>query len=189
MTESPQTQQGLSQNGKVPGRKLRGKRLVGFAIAAFLACLTACVGIPGLWLWRELIPADRVAVSIQNVSADVRFICLIAETNQGPEAMNWYVGVITPSAAMHPRRCSRSIRVANEGSTFNANVQWKEATRFGVLTRNDHDEWRVYWFTPEEVNLTGRRWLIGGGNSRIVMPNPRAAEAASDEFLECVGLD
>jgi hypothetical protein len=189
MIESPQTQQGLSHNGKVPGRKPRGKRIVGFAIAAILACLTACVGLPGLWLWRELNPADRVAVSIQNVSADVRFICLIAETNQGPEAMNWYVGVITPSATMHPGRCSRSIRVANEGSTFNANVQWKQATRFGVLTQNEHDEWKLYWFTPEEMHLTGRRCLIGGGTSRIVVPNPAFAEEVLPELLERVGLD
>jgi hypothetical protein len=189
MIESPRIQQGLSQNGQEPGQCPRRKRIVRFTVAAVLVCLTACVGVPGLWLWRELVPPDRVAVSINNVSADVRFICLIAETNQGPEAMNWYVGVITPSAAMHPRDCSVSIRVANEGGTLNANFQWKESTRFVVLTRNDQDEWKVSWFTPDEVNLTGRRWLFGGGTSRIVMPNPAAAEAVSDEFLEHVDLD
>lgn len=90
---------------------------------------------------------------------------------------------------MHPNRCVVSEFHPNwDGKGFVRPVSWEDGQKYGVLRQDKDDHWEVYWFSPEDVNLRGRYWVLGGGQASIELSS-QGGQAASEEFLDEVGFN
>jgi hypothetical protein len=128
------------------------------------------VGVPVVLAYRWLKPSDRVVVTVNNIDPSTRLLFLAAETPGGPEPMWWSLRKVTPFS-MHPSRCVVSeYDPERNGSKVVKRVSWKGGSRYGVLVRDEGDRWLVFWFSPQEVHLRERYWVIGGGRASIELP-------------------
>jgi hypothetical protein len=156
-------------------------------LLAFLALVVLLAG-PAFMAYRWAKPADRVLVTVANIDPSTRFFCLLVDTPAGPKAMWWSLDYVGPFT-MHPGNCIVSdFDPPWDRPAARRQVSWQDGARYGVLTRDRGDHWQVFWFTPEEVNLRGRSWLLGGGEASIDLPAKDRGEPASDEFLDRVGI-
>jgi hypothetical protein len=142
--------------------------------AVSLLALALCL----LWAYRWWRPADRVVVTVTHIDPSTRFLCLVADTPHGPEPMWWSLRKLGPFT-MHPRGCTASLFDPEwDGTQTTRGVSWLDGTRYGVLTCDQDGRWWVFWFTPEEVHLRGRYWVVGGGEASIELPPKDRAEPA-----------
>ncbi len=143
---------------------------------------------PVILLYRWLKPADKVLVTVKGIDPSTRLLCMVVDTPRGPEAMWWSLEKVTPFR-MHPNHCTVSdFNSQREGNEATRPVSWVDGARYGVLTGDNKDRWRVFWYNPEEVHLRGRYWLIGGGESSLILPPKDAGETASEAFLDQIGF-
>jgi hypothetical protein len=155
----------------------------------FWIVLAVVVATPFVLLRRWLKPPDEVEVTIQNIDPSTRMLCLVADTPAGPEAMWWSLHKVGPFS-MHPNDCTVSMfNPKHDGMRAIRRALWRDGKRYGVLTQDANDNWLVFWFSPEEVHLRGRYWVIGGGEAAIELPPKDRAERASEEMLDQVGFD
>ena len=63
-------------------------------------------------------------------------------------------------------------------------VQWKNGRRYGVVTKNDNGEWRVYWFDSETADPLS---LFGTGHVEFVIDNKAQGELADPEVVQSLG--
>jgi hypothetical protein len=149
----------------------------------------AAVAVPALLLYLCLNPADRVVVTVTRIDRSTRLLCLVAEMPDGPQAMWWSLEKVGPDS-MHPAGCSVShYNPERHRGGVTRKVLWRDGGRYGVLTRDADDAWRVYWFGPEEVHLEWKHWPGRGGRAEIRLPAKGHAEAAPVEFLDDLGFD
>ncbi len=128
-----------------------GRRLVVLAV----------VGAVTGFVYFQFHPRDRVAVEIKNIPADTRFLCVVAETDDGMLAMNWSPAKIMPFE-MKPGGCTMSY-VMGQPAISNRHVMWRFGSRYAVVTRQAEKAWQVHWFQAESVPLQGRGLLLGEG--------------------------
>jgi hypothetical protein len=119
---------------------------------------------PVVLIYRWLRPADNVLVKVFDVEPSTRRVCLVADTPDGPEVMCWCAKKVTPFK-VHPGRYGDNVNPEGHGSEVTLPVWWVDGRRYGVLTRDHEDRWRVFWFSPEEAHLRGRYWVLGGGEA------------------------
>ena len=158
----------------------------GFWLAAVAL---AAVAAPALLLYLWLNPADRVVVTVTPIDPATRLLCLIAETPDGPQPMWWSLEKVGPFS-MHPARCTVSDYSPEwDRGSVTRKVLWRDGGRYGVLTRDVDDAWRVFWFDPEDVHLEWKGWPGRGGRASIDLPRKSLAEPAPFEFLRGLGFD
>jgi hypothetical protein len=159
-------------------------RVFWIASVAFAAAVA-----PALLYYLWLNPADRVVVNVTRIDPSTRLLCLVAETPDGPQPMWWSLEKVAPFS-MHPSGCVVSLYDPEwQRGTITSRVLWREGRRYGVLTRDEDDAWRVYWFDPEDVHLEWKHWPGRGGRASIRLPRKYLAEPAPAEFLDGLGFD
>jgi hypothetical protein len=138
-------------------------------------------------------PPDHVVVTINNNDPAVKFVCLLAETHAGPETLlySWHYAYDLGVQHFHPNRFpatpnGNAHTMDGVGSPTGLAVSWKEAERYGVLTWDGKDDWRVWWFDREEVSVLGSHWLFGGG--RVTIDLLGEGKRADPELLDRVGF-
>jgi hypothetical protein len=119
-------------------------------------------------------PPDHMVVTVKNNDPSVTFICLLAETTAGPEALlySWHYAYDMGVQRFHPNQFPGTPNgnyhtMDGVGSPAKLHVSWRAADRYGVLTWDGADDWCVWWFGREEVPVQGSSWLFGGGQVTI----------------------
>jgi len=75
-------------------------------------------------------------------------------------------------------RPGEGVYVKGDPPRITSIVMWKWGTRYGVLVEKKDRTWHATWFTPDEVPLIGRFWIVGGGKvefdlaGRVAVPVP-----------------
>jgi hypothetical protein len=138
-------------------------------------------------------PPDCVLVRVNNNDPAVRFICLLVETPAGPEALPywWHYAYDMGVYRLHPNQYPGTPNgnygtMAGLGRPANLQVSWREGDRYGVLTWDGTDDWRVWWFGRNEVPVQGSSWLFGGGDVTIRLPG--GGLPADPDLLDRVGF-
>jgi hypothetical protein len=149
--------------------------------------VVAAIGGLSTFIYFQFHPRDRIAIEITNVPAGTRFLCLVAETEEGIVAMNWSPSMIVPFA-MNPRDCTISYVMGTGPVIANRYVMWRFGSRYGVVTRQDEKVWRVYWFQAQDVPLAGRRFLLGEGTAAFDLLKAKAEQPAAD-LLRRLGIE
>src|SRR4051794_9127024 len=74
-----------------------------------IGCLVAAAVLAGLAFGccRCFFPDDEVAVSITDIPGDTDFLCVLADTPEGPKALRWSIYMVIPSS-LHPDGCTVS---------------------------------------------------------------------------------
>jgi hypothetical protein len=151
--------------------------------AAWVFVLVAAAGV---LTYRWLNPPDRVEVNVGKFPPSTRLFCLLADGSDGPQAMWWSHDKVGPHD-IHPKDGSHTELDEWERMRAHRRVMWRAGRRYGVLTRDHDDRWRVTWLEPDEVGL---RWhLLGGGEASIELPGKDRGETASEGLLDAVGFD
>jgi hypothetical protein len=148
------------------------------------------VGAAALSTYRALAPADRVLIIVRPIPPETRFVCFVAETEQGPQPLLWSLHKVGPFE-MHPADGGVSDYRPDDPvrrDAFYAPVQWREALRYGLVTGDLNGRWRVRWLSREELHIRGRSWLLGGGEGQIDLTETPDAEVASEGFWDRIGL-
>jgi hypothetical protein len=150
-----------------------------------------------LFAYSALAPASRVLIVVRHVPPDTRFVCLVAETPQGPLPLPWSLWKVGPFE-MHPADCIVSMHQPGDsmhqpgdpvrGDNFCGPVHWHDADRYGLVTGDQQGRWRVRWLRREDLHVRGRSWLLGGGEGTIDLSGAPEAEVAADEFWDGIGL-
>ena len=149
----------------------------------FLLLMLVGIGVIA-FVYFQFHPRDRVVVTIKNVPAETRFLCIVAETDEGIRAMNWS----RSNFEMEPRDCAISY-VINDGHAIpNQFVMWRFGSRYGVITRHPEKVWRVHWFQAEDMPLEGRSFLVGEGTAVFDMLKAKTEQPAA-EVLRGLGID
>jgi hypothetical protein len=152
-----------------------------------LLLMLAGIGGVSAFVYFQLHPRDRIAVTIKNVPAETRFLCIVTETDEGIRAMNWSPSMIAPFE-MEPRDCGISYVMHHGPTIANRFVMWRFGLRYGVVTRQPEKVWRIHWFQAEDVPLEGRRFLLGEGTAIFDILNAKSEQPAA-EILRRLGID
>jgi len=133
---------------------------------------------------RAFLPPNHVQVFAPNLPPESFHVSFIVESNDGIHNMEWLVPapvpwIVTARGRMHPARCI----VSNPGERQEIDgpfVDWHSGTRYGLLVMTRTNEWTVYWFTREEIEIEGNSILFGRGSAtfriqgRVAAPFPQA---------------
>jgi hypothetical protein len=147
--------------------------------AGCLIAILACTAFLGFWLHREINPPDRVLVSISDIDPSMEDYYLVADTPAGTKNMPWYSVKVTPFtrksggfASHHFSKDSDTLREAF--------VAWIRGERYGVVIGCKDEDWRVFWFRPEDVHLRWDSWIVGGGEASIQLADKEKGELYRD---------
>jgi hypothetical protein len=148
--------------------------LVG-AISIFLFC-------------RYLSPPDWVDVSIGPFPEDIESYCLVAEDAGRVEALPWYHYKVI-SFPEDPS-LGGGHRVNDRHGFATESIQWKEASRYGLLIQCQDNQWRLLWLQPQEVRRPSiMRFIIGHGEAEMHLPvGIDRAQVPSSELLKRLGF-
>jgi hypothetical protein len=137
----------------------------------------------GYQCYHSFNPSDLVHVSVSNVQLDLRFLCFVAETDDGPISLRWYRESLFGQRAIDPKDTTLSSPHKNEqdDAALSREVQWKPATRYGILTLDEAKVWRLYWLAPAEANPSRGTWSIA-------LPDKGQAVLPTEDFLDTIGL-
>lgn len=149
------------------------------------ALFIACTSIAYLG-YRFMDPYDRVAVDIGGVPPNTEWLCLIAETNEEPRVMDWYLTKVFPFT-MHPAGSVVSLLRDSERQ-HSAKVKWVHSQRVGVLYRSTGGDWTIAWFGSAGMRLADRSWLLGGGSVALRIQDADSKEAVAASRLEALGV-
>ena len=161
-------------------RKKRTRRIV--CIVVVVVCIAVVYG--GCRLFN---PYNEVTTDIRGIPPNTDFVCLVAETDDGPQAMEWSLAKVFPFS-MHPDDCTVSSLLVGE-SNHHANVRWIFSERIGVLCRTNDREWIVSWFAPPKGQPRDRSFLFGGGSVTIDLSNADTTQAMTADQLRALGMN
>jgi hypothetical protein len=153
-----------------------------------LVVLLAVIGAVSALVYFQFHPRDRIAIEITNVTVGTRFLCIVADTDEGIVAMNWSTSKVGPPFEMNPRRCTFSYVMYDGPVITNRHVTWRFGSRYGVVARQPEKVWRIHWFRAEDVPLEGRSFLFGEGTVAFDILKARTEQPAA-EVLEQLGID
>jgi hypothetical protein len=160
-------------------RNTRLWRIAGLLLAA--ACLALTYSG-----YRFFHPYDEVAVVIENIPANVDFVCVVADTEGGLRPLDWSLSKLFPFT-MHPDSCTVSF---SRGAAENrANVRWRHSQQIGVLCRTVDREWFVAWLEPDEARVKHRSLLFGGGTAMLDVNRAQRKQSLSHDQLRLLGMD
>lgn len=131
--------------------------------------LVVLAGIAGFFVYRLASPPNRVQVVIRNLPADTYFACLVADSGETRQSMEWSIrSMYFEPFTMHPARGAYSYTTKRDiGAQFDAFVNWREGTRYGLAMRGKDLRWRVVWYEAREVRVSGRWPVLGGGSVQL----------------------
>jgi hypothetical protein len=161
-----------------------GCRSIGTVV---LIVLLAVIVTPTLLIYSCNHPTDRVQVEVDRVPKEVFFLCIVGETPNGPVAFDWYVQHIFQPFTIKAHN-SPYFDFDSGKPRLSASVQWKPADRYGVLMGKRGGEWRVYWFTPDQVNLRGHAWSSNGRLAEFRLADAMEVATPSLELMNAVDL-
>ncbi len=148
-----------------------------------LLLMFAGIGGVSAVVYFQIHPRDRTAVTIKNVPAETRFLCIVTETDEGIRAMNWSPSMIVPFE-MEPRDCTISY-VMHDGPTIsNRFVMWRFGSRYGVVTGRSEHMWRIHWFQVANVPLQGRGFVFGEGAATFDILEAKAEQLPADAIRQ-----
>jgi hypothetical protein len=128
------------------------------------------------------------------LSVNTSFACVVWEKSGRVGVLNWshpsglpFFGptLVHPVNEEFPTRVRRHDNGSIEVVGF---VQWKSATRCGVLTKNRNGHWGIAWFTRDEVIMRNRHIVFGGGRVAFDV-STREFEPVGNDFLQEIGLE
>jgi hypothetical protein len=119
---------------------------------------------------------DEVTAAIAGVPAGTNFVCVAFEKDSALQCLKWYStnGILV--TRLHPAQSIGSFR---DEPDFLSHVVWQPGDRYGVVTRDNNDVWRVTWFGPE---------VLQGRYARFEMTG-KAAVPLTPKQLTALGLD
>ena len=161
-------------------RKKRTRRIVGLVL--IVVCIAVFYGG-----YRLFNPYDEVATDIRGIPPNTDFVCLIAETDDGQQAMEWSLAKVLPFS-MHPDGCTVSSLLDGETS-HRAKVRWVFSQRIGVLCRTSDRQWNVSWFDSPKSQPKNRSFLFGGGSITIDVSNADNTQSITADQLRTLGMD
>jgi hypothetical protein len=159
-------------------RKTRTLRIIWLMLIVGLLC--AAYGG-----YRIFNPYDEVAADIQGIPPNTGFVCLLADTDNGPQAMDWSLAKVFPFS-MHPDGCTVSLLLDGKTS-HRANVRWISSERVGVLRRTANRKWIVSWFRPPKSQPKNRSLLFGGGTVTIDLADADNDQQMAADQLRALG--
>ena len=164
--------------------RFRRKRLVVWAL------LLAVVAAGAFWTYRFFNPPWRVRVHIENIPTGTDFACLVSDSGGMARSMEWSPkSELSTPFTMHPARCVWSYQSPDHPKVnWNAHVRWEPGERYGVVTRNAADIWRVSWFEANTVPLRGRSWLFGGGEASFDVYEGQMVPLSAEQ-VKSLGLE
>jgi hypothetical protein len=156
------------------------------AVFAFSLFGLTCVATPIYILhgcYRLHVPSDVVHARVENVQPNVDFLCVVADSDEGPQPLHWYMTHLFGRFTMHSS--AHNVTFAGSGggtpSIVSHDVRWVSAKRYGVLTREHGHVWRLYWFSTDEAKERNGTWTA-------VLPDKDKGETPSGEFLKQIGI-
>ena len=161
--------------------KYRTWCFIGLGLLSIITCLVVLyVG------YRLFHPYNEVVTDIRGIPPSTTFICVVADTEDGPQAMEWSLSKLLPFS-MHPDGCTVSY-VREAETTRHEKVRWIESHRVGVLHENTDGEWHIAWFEPANSAVADRSVLFGGGSIEIDISDAgsrpvRHTSAATESFV------
>jgi len=132
-------------------------------------------------------PYDEVRTVIRGIPPDTDFLCLIAETSEGPEVMLWSHHKVFPFT-MHPNHDITSF-LSEDKHTHRAHVRWIGSARLGVLRRIKAGKWFLSWYDPPRSELHGRSFLFGGGSWEGDLREASEEQSVTKKMLQAMGVD
>lgn len=128
-------------------------------------------------------PSDWVEVTVTNAPPNVDAVYILADTPAGPLPLPWYHSKVIP-LTFDPRESGGELR--GNGS---ADVQWLEASRYGILAQMKDGTWLLWWLGPgDRQGPSILRYVVRHGAATLRVPDPARAEAPSADFMRRVGL-
>lgn len=170
---------------EVPSIKLDDRQSKRGCIGCLLLVLIA-VGTVTTFVYFQFHPRDRITIAVKSIPVDTRFLCIVAETDEGIIAMNWSPSMVVPFE-MEPRDCTMSY-VMGRPEISDWSVMWKFGSRYGVVTREPDKVWRVHWFQADEVPLVGRSVVLGEGAATFDILKARTEQLPA-ETLRQLGFE
>ena len=147
-----------------------------------LAVLVLVVGAISAFIYFEFHPRDRVQISVSNIPAGTRFLCLAFERDGKVELMDWSIYYVVPGR-MAPEDCTWSYRSPDDDQPIvNRYVMWEFAGRYGVVTRRTDEIWRITWFEANALPIQGRGFLLGQGEVDIDLAKGRTEQMNADDI-------
>ena len=132
-------------------------------------------------------PREVVETRYQNVPSNADFVCLVYDSPNGPQIMDWAIHKIVYDR-MSPFNASMS-----DGQTidvFTNEVYWtpNASKRVGVLCRTGPSSWHIYWFNTSKAQPAGRTIVFGGGAILFDFQNADQVRPVSQADQQRLGL-
>jgi hypothetical protein len=137
-------------------------------LLAFLSC--------ALWLFAQFDcsgfgAAGAVKIGVTNLPGGTRYASVVADSGGQIQNMDWLVKTAMIRGRMHPQQCVWSYHDGkNPKINWDAYVCWVEGERYGVLTCNEKDEWRVTWFGSDVRRNSVAHFDITKGTPGTAIP-------------------
>lgn len=157
------------------------------------SCLVAlvAVAVPYVLISRIISPSDWVDVTVGPLPSGYESFCLVAEDSKGIGTLPWYhskVFAFTADPFMGGSLGGGFWDADHDGFIL-ASVQWREASRYGVLIHFRDDQWRLVWLASSGVRRPSvSRFVVGGGRAAMTLSSEDLTQVPSRELLERLGL-
>jgi hypothetical protein len=132
-----------------------------------------------------------VDVDIANIPIGVYFVAIVAESETAEiHALNYWPPSEGGPVTMPPERYIGSFRDPNGTSVgrLASWLEWRNARRYGVITRSKDGTWRITWFAASQIPIEGRHFILGGGRVRIDL-SQGMSEVLPQEAIRELGFE
>jgi hypothetical protein len=154
-----------------PARMLRTQK-PSLASKVFFAIALIVVAVPflccGNVVYHNIVngcpSAGRVRVHVEHLPPDTTFCSVASEGDEGLRSMHWYStnGLVTTE--IHPSDHFLSyIDPDTANPMLPSCVVWRKGQRYGIVTRDITNVWRITWFGPDVRQLGGANFNLAQG--------------------------
>lgn len=161
------------------------KPLLVYLVVGIGGCQLTCL-LMGYWCFH---PRDEVKITAKNFPPDAKTASLLVEKDGERRMMTRTVRAPCVLPFKMHLRPGPGVYLNGEPPKIDHDyhVIWDWGARYGVLSQNKAGTWHVFWFTPDEVTLEERSWILGGGVVNLDLAG-RAGELVPVAQLRDLGL-